>query len=139
MAVWDILNNREGGQMRIESSVTSVSWIPSEAISGLIRVPVDLGVGRYDDPLPDHIEDLERLRAEDRFRFANQLRAWIEVVDGRVIDAGYSGGGLIGSTTVSLGVGSVTIPAFETPTLQIVRKTGTSAAPTIMNRGKREF
>ena len=36
--------------MRIESSVTSVSWIPSEAMSGPLRVPVDLVqiVGRRD-------------------------------------------------------------------------------------------
>jgi len=135
--VWDILNNREGGQMRIESSVTSVSWIPSEAISGLIRVPVDLGVGRYDDPLPDHIEDLERLRAEDRFRFANQLRAWIEVVDGRVIDAGYSGGGLIGSTTVSLGVGSVTIPAVPLPDLQRQPELTATSATFVQTTGGR--
>ena len=43
--------------MRIESSVTSVSWIPSEAMTGPLRVPVDLGIGHYDDPLPDHIDD----------------------------------------------------------------------------------
>ncbi len=49
--------------MRYESTVTSVSWIPSEAMSGPLRVPVDLGIGHYDDPLPDHIENLEALRA----------------------------------------------------------------------------
>ena len=51
--------------MRIEKSVTSVSWIPSEAMTGLLRVPVDLGIGHYDDPLPDHIDDLEALRRTD--------------------------------------------------------------------------
>ena len=38
--------------MRIESSVTSISWIPSEAMTGPLRVPVDLGIGHYDDPPP---------------------------------------------------------------------------------------
>ena len=123
--------------MRIESSVTSVSWIPSEAISGLVRVPVDLGIGRYDDPLPDHIDDLEALRAEDRFRFANQLRAWIEVVDGRVVDAGYSGGGLIGSTTVSLGVGSVTIPAVPFPDIQHAPDVTATSARFVQTTGGR--
>ena len=104
--------------MRIETSVTSVSWIPSEAMSGPLRVPVDLGFGHYDDPLPDHIDDLEALRAADRFRFANDLRAWIEVENGRVLDAGYSGGGHIGATTVALGVGNITIPAVSFPDIQ---------------------
>ena len=104
--------------MRIESSVTSVSWIPSEAMTGPLRVPVDLGIGHYDDPLPDHIDDLEALRVADRFRFANELRAWIEVADGRVVDAGYSGKGHMGSTTVALGVGSITIPAVSFPDLR---------------------
>ncbi len=104
--------------MRIEESVTSVSWIPSEAMTGPLRVPVDLGLGHYDDPLPDHIDDLEALRRADRFRFANDLRAWIDVEDGRVVDAGYSGGGHIGATTVALGVGSITIPAVSFPDIQ---------------------
>jgi hypothetical protein len=104
--------------MRIESSVMSVSWIPTEAMSGPLRVPVDLGVGHYDDPLPDHIDDVEALREADRFRFANELQAWIEVEDGRVVDAGYSAGGHMGATTMSLGVGSITIPAVEFPDIK---------------------
>jgi hypothetical protein len=104
--------------MHIESSVTSISWIPSEAMTGLLRVPVDLGLGHYDDPPPDHIDDLEALRAADRFRFANELCAWIEVEDGRVVDAGYSGRGHMGSTTVALGLGHITIPAVSFPDLR---------------------
>lgn len=104
--------------MRYESTVTSVSWIPSEAMSGLLRVPVDLGVGHYDDPLPDHIDDLERLRKEDKFRFANRLRAWIEVDGDRIVDYGYAGKGLIGATTLNLGLGHITIPAVQFPDLQ---------------------
>jgi hypothetical protein len=87
-------------------------------MTGPLRVPVDLGIGHYDDPLPDHIDDLEALRAADRFRFANELRAWIDVENGRVIDAGYSGGGHMGSTTVALGFGHITIPAVEFPDLR---------------------
>lgn len=105
--------------MRIESSVTSVSWIPSGAMTGPLRVPVDLGVGHYDEPLPEHIDDLEALREADRFRFANELRAWIDVDDGRIVDAGYSGGGHIGATTLALGVGHITIPAVAYPDLRL--------------------
>ncbi len=87
-------------------------------MTGPLRVPVDLGFGHYDDPLPDHIDDLEALREADKFRFANELRAWIDVEDGRVVDAGYSAGGHMGSTTVALGVGHITIPAVSFPDIQ---------------------
>ena len=63
--------------MRIESSVTTLSWIPSEAVSGMTSLPFEMGVSHYDDPLPDVIDDLEALRRADRFRFANELRGWI--------------------------------------------------------------
>ena len=85
--------------------MTSVSWIPSEAIVGGTRLAFDAGVTHYDPPPPDVIEDLIGLRDADRFRFANVLSAWIEVNDtsGKITDFGYTGGGLIGSTTVALG------------------------------------
>ena len=52
----------KGQDMRIESSVTSVSWIPSEAIEGLPKLPFELGIGHYDEPPPDRLApgDLER-------------------------------------------------------------------------------
>jgi Cyclic nucleotide-binding domain len=90
--------------MRYESSVTSVSWIPSEAISGTMRLAFEAGIGHYDPPPPAELTDLEELRVTDRFRFANVLGAWIDVgADGQITDFGYSGGGLIGSTTLALG------------------------------------
>jgi hypothetical protein len=64
---------------RYESSVIAVSWIPSEAIEGLSKVPFELGVTHYDQTPPDHLDDLEELRRTDRFREANELRAFIEV------------------------------------------------------------
>jgi hypothetical protein len=91
--------------MRIESSVTAISWIPSEAIQGVPRIPFELGIGHYDEPPPDRLErgDLERLRNEDRFREANDLRAWIEVEDGKIVDHGHEGEGYVGTTTFKLG------------------------------------
>ena len=103
--------------MRIESSVTAISWIPSDAIEGMPKLPFELGVAKYDEPPPDSLEEgeLERLRTEDRFREANHLAAWIEVEDGRIVGHGYEGAGLVGSTTFNLGIRDITIPgvAFE--------------------------
>ena len=98
--------------MRIEGSVTAISWIPSEAIEGMPKLPFELGVGHYDEPPPDRVShaDLGRLRDEDRFREANLLRAWIEVEDGKVVKAGYGGGGLVGSTTFRLGPKAIVVP-----------------------------
>jgi Cyclic nucleotide-binding domain len=90
--------------MRYESSVTSLSWIPSEAVTGGARVAFDSGFTHYDDPPPAQIDDLEALRAADRFRFANVLRAWIDVDGaGEISGCGYGGGGHIGDTTIRMG------------------------------------
>jgi Cyclic nucleotide-binding domain len=92
--------------------VTSVSWIPSEAIAGLgSKLPFEIGVAHYDQPPPDVIENLEALRAADRFRFANRLKGWIEVDDGRIVGHGQSGGGMIGSTTLRIGSKEATFQA----------------------------
>ena len=104
--------------MRIESSVTSLSWIPSEAVKGMTRLPFDMGVAHYDPPPPDVLEDLAALRKADRFRFAKALRAWIEVEDGRVVAWGHAGRGSIGSTTVRMGPKAVVFPAVAFPDLQ---------------------
>ena len=89
--------------MRYESSVTSLSWIPSEAVTGGSRVAFDAGFTHYDNPPPTQIDDIEALRAADKFRFANVLRAWIEVDgNGGITGCGYGGGGLIGDTTIRL-------------------------------------
>jgi hypothetical protein len=89
--------------MRYESSITSLSWIPSEAVTGGSRVAFDAGFTHYDDPPPAQIDDIDALRAADKFRFANVLRAWIEVDgNGEITGSGYGGGGLIGDTTIRM-------------------------------------
>jgi hypothetical protein len=105
--------------MRYESQITSVSWIPSEAIDGLtLRAPFDLGVLHYDEPPPSQIEDLEALCRADRFRFANELSAWIEVDGDTVVAAGYSGGGVMGSTALRFARRQVFFPAVGLPDIQ---------------------
>jgi hypothetical protein len=105
--------------MRHSSSITSLSWIPSEAIEGSMRLAFDAGFTHYDPPPPDVIESIEELRLTDRFRFANVLDAWIDVDDsGRIVDCGYSGGGLMGSTTVKVGPVARTFEAIALPDLR---------------------
>ena len=124
--------------MRIESSVTSVSWIPSEAVTGLSKSAFESGITHYDEPLPDQIDDLESLRVADRFRFANRLAAWIEVDDGRIVDAGYSGGGAIGATTVRLGSHDLaTLEAFPLPDKQEPPEISASGARFVQTAGGR--
>jgi cyclic nucleotide-binding protein len=107
------------GVMRYESSVTSLSWIPSEAVTGVSRAAFDSGFTHYDDPPPGEITDLAELQAADRFRFGNLLRAWIDVDDsGRITDGGYSGGGLMGATTLKLAGLRHTFQAVSLPDLQ---------------------
>jgi hypothetical protein len=98
--------------MRIESSVTSISWIPSEAIEGMPKLPFEIGIGKYDEPPPDRVaeEDIAELRDADRFREANYLKAWVEVEDGKIVGHGQEGEGYVGSTTFRFGVGKMTVP-----------------------------
>jgi hypothetical protein len=103
---------------RFESSVTAVSWIPSEAITGPSKVPFEFGVTHYDEPPPDHLDDLEELRRTDRFREANELRAYIEVEDGRIVDHGHLGTGHIGATTVRIGPAAIRFPAVHLPDIR---------------------
>lgn len=106
--------------MIIDSSVTSISWIPSEAITGPVRLPMDIGVGHYDDPPPDELGDRAAFVAADRCRFANVLAAWIEVDEaGAIIDAGYAGAGHVGITTVHVLGRRLAIPGVAYPTIQV--------------------
>ena len=104
--------------MRIESSVTSVSWIPSEAIAGTARIPFGLGVTHYDDPPPDEWKDLDSVVGPEGARFANDLRAWIEVQDGRIVSYGQGGGGRLSSTRVRLGGMRILVEAVGYPELR---------------------
>lgn len=105
--------------MRAQGRVFSVSWIPSEAVTGGSRLAFDAGVTHYDDPPPDEIGDLDVLRSADRFRFANVLDAWADFDgSGRVTDAGYGAGGLMGATTVRVGTVGIRFQAAQLPDLQ---------------------
>jgi Cyclic nucleotide-binding domain len=111
--------------MRIESSVTSLSWIPSEAITGVTRVPFDLGMTHYDDPPPDQWRDLAAVVGPEGARFANELRAWVEVQDGKIVASGHTGTGRVSSTLVRIGGMHVLVQAVRYPLLR--QETGTGA------------
>jgi hypothetical protein len=105
--------------MRIESSITAISWIPSEAVDGLPKLPFTMGMAHYDDPPPDQIEDLEAMREADLFREANELKGFVEFgEDGTAKDYGHMGRGQIGVTRVKLGPKELSVAAVALPTLQ---------------------
>jgi hypothetical protein len=105
--------------MRIESSVTSVSWIPKGATEGFNRLTFGLlRVAHFDPPPSDVLGDLDELLATTSVRFVNRLEAWIEVQDGRVVDAGQSGGGRSGRTRVGYGPASIAFASAPMPELR---------------------
>jgi hypothetical protein len=118
--------------MRYESTVTALGWIPSEAIKGMMRLPIDIGVGHYDPPPPDFVDDdvLAGLIRDDTIRFANRLSAWIDVDDEKIVDAGYSGTGIVGSTTAGIGPLKVTFPGVAYPVIQ---------QPPVVTNGSAQF
>lgn len=105
--------------MQYSASITSVSWIPSEAIPmTLMKIPIILGIAHYDSPPPDHLDDLAALHAAGGFRFANRLKASIEVSDREIVDARYEGEGLMSSTVADLKVTSFSFPPVALPDIR---------------------
>jgi hypothetical protein len=84
----------------------------------LVKIPIILGIGHYDPPPPEHLDDLEALHATGAIRFANRLSAWIDVENGEIVDAGYDGGGLISSTVADLKVTSFAFPSVAFPEIR---------------------
>ncbi len=125
--------------MRVEKSVTAVTWIPSEAIDGMPKLPFELGMTHYDAPPPDRLGpgQLEELGAADRFREANELRAWIEVDDGKIVDSGYSGGALVGTTTVKVGPKTMSFPGVKYPLIQAEPEVGPDWVRFVQSAGGR--
>ncbi len=124
--------------MRIEGSAASLSWIPKEAVRGPTRLAFDAGFTHYDEPPPDRIDDMEALRQADRFRFANVLSAWMEVdEDGTVVDCGYSGGGLMGATTVAFAGLHHLFEAVALPVIQAPPEVGSGTVRFVQTAGGR--
>ncbi|HEV2036034.1 MAG TPA: cyclic nucleotide-binding domain-containing protein [Candidatus Dormibacteraeota bacterium] len=104
--------------MKFESSVTAVSWIPFEAVKGFLGMPFAMGLAHYDEPLPSSLDDLDAWHRKDLFRECNELKAWIEVEDGKITAWGQHGGGRIGVTRLRLGPKTVTVNAKAMPDIR---------------------
>ena len=107
---------------RVAATGTTISWIPSESVSGPLRLGMNLKLSHYDDPLPEQVDtdSVHELCREDRFRFANVVSGWAEVEDGRVVDAGYADVSdlVMGATTVRVGKVGATFRALALPVLR---------------------
>ena len=120
--------------MRIESSVTSLSWIPQGATEGFNRLTFRLLASPTRSATSKVLGDLDELggpdevRATGRFRLANRLKAWIEVQDGRVVDAGQAGCGRIVVTKVGYGPASIAFTPVALPDLRPSATGGTESA-----------
>jgi hypothetical protein len=103
----------------VSATVTSLSWIPSEAVTGATRRAFEL-VGHYDSPPPATLGELEALRAADAFRFANVLAAGGNVVNGRIVRADFrrESDVVMGSTTVRIGPLGATFAAVALPVIR---------------------
>jgi hypothetical protein len=123
--------------MRIERSVTSVSWIPSEAVTGVARGAFAARALQYDDPPPDRLADLEHMRRAGAFRFANELRAWIDVEDGRVTGHGYTGRGYVSDTRVRLGPRGIAFKGVSYPELRASPEVGATSVRFVQTAGGR--
>jgi len=114
--------------LRLESSVSSVSWIPSEAISESVpKVPFAIGSVHFDAPPPDHLDDVAAFVAADRCRLANQLSAWIDVQDGAITDCGHTGRGYIGALTLRIAALRVRATPAPLPDRRSIRRIGDTA------------
>jgi hypothetical protein len=103
--------------VRIESSVTAVSWVPAGSVEGGQRLAFHVGAAQYDDPPPDHLDDLPSLLDGGRVRLANQLRGFVEVSDGRIVASGQSGQGFVGSAREAADAAQVGFAAVPLPDL----------------------
>jgi hypothetical protein len=104
--------------MRIESTVTAVSWLPSEAVRGIRKLPFAIGAARYDDPPPDTITDAAALARSGAVRQVNELGAWVELENGKISDGGYTGGGHAGVVELEVGEESVRGQGAVMPLIQ---------------------
>jgi hypothetical protein len=123
--------------MRIESSTTSVSWIPSEAIPGMMRLPFDLGPVHYDDPPGDRLPDIPALSNSGAVRFINELRAWVEVENGLIVGHGHSGRGWIGKTKLGFGSRKILFSAIGMPDIRSEQEAGKLSVRFVQTTGGR--
>jgi hypothetical protein len=104
--------------MRTERSAVSISWIPTDSIPGILKLPFSRGIMHYDPPPPLRLTDVHGMRRRGEFRFANRLSAYIDVHDGKITDVGYTGANEMGLTPVTVGRLRVLLPTKANSLIQ---------------------
>jgi Cyclic nucleotide-binding domain len=110
--------------MRVESSVTAITWLPFAALDSLPELPIGIAVAHYDEPPGEVLGDLDELRDADRIREANELRGWIEVDHGRITAYGRDGRGVVTGAGLALDADQVAFPAIEFPVIRAAPEAG---------------
>ena len=123
--------------MRFESSITAITWLPFAALDAMPNLPLGLAVAHYDEPPPDVLGDLELLRDADRFREANELRAWIDVEDGKIVAYGRDGRSLVGGSGLDLGADQIVFPTVEFPAIRPEPEVGADSVRFVQTVGGR--
>jgi hypothetical protein len=72
----------------------------------------------YDDPPAEQLKDLDAAVGPEGARFANELRAWIEVDGGRITGYGQGGGGRVSNSLFRLAGMRVVVEAVGYPELR---------------------
>jgi hypothetical protein len=94
--------------VRVEGSVTAISWVPADAVERDARARLRLGTSRPDEAPPADLgPDIDATldAVADRYRFANHLWGFAEFDDdGEVRRYGEQGSGRLGQPTVGDGV-----------------------------------
>jgi hypothetical protein len=98
---------------------------------------MDRGLMHYDPPPPLAITDLEAMRRRGEFRFANVLRGWIQVADGKIADCGYAGGVRMGLTPVTAGGLRVLLPTKANPVIRHDPQVGPDSVTFVQTCGGR--
>jgi hypothetical protein len=88
------------------------------AITGLPRAFFEHGVTHYDTPPPHKWTDLDLVLGPEGARLAHDLRAWIEVHDGKITAFGQDGGLHLNSTLVRLGGKQIAVKPVGYPELR---------------------
>jgi Cyclic nucleotide-binding domain len=104
--------------VRVESSVTAITWLPFAALDALPSMPLGFAVAHYDEPPGERLRNLDELREADAFREVNSLCAWIDVEDGEIVAHGLDGGGIVSGVGLELGPEQVAFPAVEFPVIR---------------------
>jgi hypothetical protein len=133
----EAINSERSAAMRIERSAISVSWIPSDSLRGPLKLPWAGGIMHYDPPPPLVLGDLEAMWRRGEFRFANRLGAYIDVEDGTIVRAGYTGGLLMGLTPVTVGPLRLLLPTKGEPEIRLEPRVSGDEATFVQTAGGR--